>query len=148
MASFGKPISRKTADRLVTELVGRARDYNAEPGKPLFIDQLRIFGSYLDPNIDPLGDVDIELSYGWRSTDPQSRIDYTKSSGKHFADYMDELFWPEKELIQRLRNRSAVLNITTEDIDLLTARSSVAYSIDEDTTAISPPQNRRLIGRN
>ena len=114
MTSFGKAITKKTADRLVAELVTRAREYNADADKPLFIDALRVFGSYLDPDIDPLGDVDIELSHGWRSTDPQTLIDYTKASGKHFSDYMDELFWPEKELIQRLRNRSAALNITTE----------------------------------
>ncbi len=32
MASFGKPITRKTADRLVTEMLGRARAHNADPG--------------------------------------------------------------------------------------------------------------------
>jgi hypothetical protein len=59
MAGFGKPISRKTSDRLVSELLERARAYNANQGKPLFIDALRVFGSYLAPQINPLGDVDI-----------------------------------------------------------------------------------------
>jgi hypothetical protein len=57
MAGFGKPISRKTSGRLVSELLARA--YNANQGKPLFIDALRVFGSYLAPQINPLGDVDI-----------------------------------------------------------------------------------------
>lgn len=57
---------------------------------------------------------------------------------------MDELFWPEKELIQRLRNRSAAVNITTEDINLLAAASAVIYTIDEDETVIGRPQDRRL----
>jgi len=60
MASFGKPISRKTADRLMSELLERARAYNADPGRPMFIETLRVFGSYLSPEIDPLGDIDIE----------------------------------------------------------------------------------------
>ena len=38
--------------------------YNADPGKPMFINTLRLFGSYLSPEIDPIGDVDIELTYG------------------------------------------------------------------------------------
>lgn len=148
MASFGKPISRKTADSLVAAMVGRARAYNADPSKPLYIDKLRIFGSYLQTDIDPLGDVDIELSYGWRTANPKSITDYTKASGKNFSDYMDELFWPEKELLQHLRNRSTALNITLEDIDLLTPTSAVAYTIDDDTNALPPPHDRRLVGRN
>jgi hypothetical protein len=66
MASFGQRIRRTTADRLVTGLVDRARRYNADPAKPLYVERLRIFGSYLDPTVDPLGDIDIELSFGKR----------------------------------------------------------------------------------
>jgi predicted nucleotidyltransferase len=65
MASFGKPIRRRTADGLVAGMLGRAREYK----KPLYIERLRIFGSYLDPRIDPLGDVDVELSFGMRTRD-------------------------------------------------------------------------------
>jgi predicted nucleotidyltransferase len=46
-------------------MLGRAREYK----KPLYIERLRIFGSYLDPRIDPLGDVDVELSFGMRTRD-------------------------------------------------------------------------------
>jgi hypothetical protein len=48
MASFGKPIRRRTAERLVAGLLERARKYNADSDKPLYIERLRIFGSYLD----------------------------------------------------------------------------------------------------
>lgn len=37
MASFGKPISRKNADRLVAGLVDRAREYNSYDSKPLLV---------------------------------------------------------------------------------------------------------------
>lgn len=37
MASSGKPISRKTAERLISGLLERARAYNAVPRKPMFI---------------------------------------------------------------------------------------------------------------
>ena len=147
MASFGKPISRKTADRLVGGLVDHAREYNAEGHRPLYIDRIRIFGSYLQQDVDPLGDVDVELSYGRRITDPRAVREYTKASGRNFASYIDQLFWPQKELLQHLRNRSAALNITLEDIDLLTDTSEVVYSIDDDPGAAPPPQDRTLVGR-
>lgn len=70
MASFGKPISRNTADRLVVGLVERAAEYNAD----LFIERIRIFGSYLRPETDPLGDIDVELSYGRRTSKPSASM--------------------------------------------------------------------------
>ncbi|WP_253257475.1 hypothetical protein [Arthrobacter sp. Hiyo1] len=147
MAGFGKPISRKTAERLVGGLVDRAREYNADGRKPLYIERLRIFGSYLRQYVDPLGDVDAELSYGRRITDPRAVREYTRASGRNFASYIDQLFWPQKELLQHLRKRSAALNIMLEDIDLLTATSEVVYTIDDDPGAAPPPQDRALFGR-
>ncbi|WP_238703487.1 hypothetical protein [Arthrobacter sp. TS-15] len=87
MAGFGKPITRKTADRLVAGLLERARDYNADGGKPLFVERLRIFGSYLRPDVDPLGDVDVELIFGRRITEPKAIHDYMKASGRMFNSY-------------------------------------------------------------
>jgi len=92
MASFGKPISRKTADRLVSGLVDRAREYKADDGRPLFIAQIRIFGNYLQQDIDQLGDVDVELSSGRRITDPKAVGEYTKAIGGTFGSYIDQLF--------------------------------------------------------
>jgi hypothetical protein len=54
MASFGRPVTRKTADRLVAEVVDRARAYNSDPNNPCFVQRLRIFGRYLDRTVDPL----------------------------------------------------------------------------------------------
>lgn len=147
MASFGKPISRKTADRLVPGVLDRARAYNADPAKPLFIDTLKVFGSYLNPGIDPLGDVDMELTYGRRITDPKLVADYARASGRSFNTYVARLLWPYTELVQHLKNRSAFLSITTENIALLTDRSETIYSIDTDPDAVPPPYDRTLIGR-
>lgn len=147
MASFGKPVSRKTADRLVTGLVERAHAYNADPGKPLFINTLRVFGSYLSPGIDPLGDVDIELTYGRRITDRQALSDYTRATGRSFGTYFDQLMWPQTELVRHLKKRSAFINITLEDITRITGSVETIYCIDADTGAVPPPDDRSLIGR-
>ncbi|QOT19506.1 hypothetical protein [Paenarthrobacter sp. YJN-5] len=146
MASFGRPISRKTADRLVVELLGRARAYNADTSKPMFIDTLRVFGSYLDPEVDPVGDVDIELTYGRRITDQAALRAYTRASGRSFNTYMDELMWPSQELFLYLKKRSAFISITLEDITLLTANFRTIYRIDDDRQAVVPA-DRTLFGR-
>ncbi|SDQ54136.1 hypothetical protein SAMN04489738_1370 [Pseudarthrobacter chlorophenolicus] len=147
MAGFGKPISRKTADRLIADLLDRAGAYNADPARPLFINTLRVFGSYLDPQTDPFGDVDLELTYGRRITDPKLVADYARASGRSFTTYVDRLLWPHTELVQHLKNRSAFINITTEDITRLTDRSEAIYRVDDDPQAVPPPADRTLTGR-
>lgn len=139
MAGFGKPIRRKTAERLVAGMLKRAREYNADATKPLYVDRLRIFGSYLDPQIDPLGDVDVELSFGMRTRDHKTISAYTRASGKVFRSFMAEITWPQLELVQQLKNRSTAINITLENIDNITDRSVTIYSIVDDTAAVPPP---------
>lgn len=147
MASFGKPISRKTADRLVAELLERASNYNADPAKPLFINTLRVFGSYLTREVDPIGDIDLELTYGRRVTNHKTLSDYTQASGRSFGTYLNQLAWPQTELFLHLKKRSAFINITLEDITRITDRFETLYSIDDDPQAVPPPADRTLTGR-
>lgn len=147
MAGFGRPISRPIADRLLAGLLDRARAYNADPGKPMFIDALKVFGSYLSPGTDPIGDVDIELTYGRRITDQKVLAAYTRASGRSFGTYVDQVLWPSTELFMYLKNRSAFINITLEDIARLTDSYETIYTIDDDPTAVPTPADRTLIGR-
>jgi hypothetical protein len=96
--------------------VGRARKYNADPAKPLYVERLRIFGSYLDPAVDPVNDVDIELSFGKRIRDQEELSAYTRASGKIFRSFMAGLLWPQTELVQHLKTDpppSTMENTTT-----------------------------------
>jgi hypothetical protein len=139
MASFGKPINRRTAERLVAGMLDRAREYNSNAARPLYVERLRIFGSYLNPEVDPLGDVDVELSIGQRTRDQEKIHAYTRSSGRSFRSFWAEITWPQTELVQLLKNKSTALNITLENIDHITDRSQVVYAIDNDPDAVPPP---------
>ncbi|WP_248761227.1 hypothetical protein [Pseudarthrobacter sp. SSS035] len=55
------------------------------PPKPLYVERLRIFGSYLDPQIYALGDVDVELSFGMRTRDHKRISAYTRGSGRAYC---------------------------------------------------------------
>jgi hypothetical protein len=118
--------------------VERAHAYNGDPAKPLFIGTLRVFGSYLSPGVDPLGDVDIELTYGRRITDQKALSDYTKATGRSFGTYFDQLMWPQTELVRLLKKRSAFINITLEDITRISGTFDTIYSIDEDRARSRP----------
>ncbi|WP_426977337.1 hypothetical protein ACQCSU_21135 [Pseudarthrobacter sp. O4] len=135
MASFGRPIEGRTAQRLVAGMVERAREYNADAGKPLYVERLRLFGSCLIPAIDPPGD--LELTFGLRIPDQALIRAYTQSS--HSAHSWLELPGRKPELIQILRNRSAAINITLENIDHVTDCSRAVYDIQDEAGAVPPP---------
>jgi predicted nucleotidyltransferase len=137
--SFGRPITRKTADRLVREIVGRARAINADPTLLLSVNRLRVFGSYLREEVDPLGDVDVELVIARRLPANEyvtAARAYADASGRVFGNYTAYLGWPETELRMNLKNRSVALNITLEDVDELTDQVRTVYSIEDDREAL------------
>jgi predicted nucleotidyltransferase len=142
-ASFGKPISRATATRLLGQVIDRARAYNADPPRLLTVTEIVAFGSYLDPAVDPLGDLDLAVSTVRRDTDGQRYVDkvleYARTSGRSFSTFHDRLFWPARELRMILKNRSSALSITDEDVRKLTDRFEVVYAVGEDPDAIPPP---------
>ena len=147
MAGFGKPITRTTADRLLAGVLERAKSYNADPTKPLAIARLRVFGSYLDPQIDPLGDVDLELLVARRpGYDPFA---YGTASGRSFNTFMDHVLWADTEVARHLTNRSAAINITPENVDHIGAETRVIYAITDDPSARPlnfPPESANTAG--
>jgi predicted nucleotidyltransferase len=142
-ASFGKPVSRATATRLLGQVIDRARAYNADPARLLTITEIVVFGSYLDPAVDPLGDLDLAVATARRDTDGQRYVDkvleYARVSGRSFGAFPDRLFWPARELRMILRNRSPAISITDEDVRALTDRFEVVYAVGDDPDAIPPP---------
>lgn len=136
-ASFRRPITRATAERHVREVVERARAFNDDPGHLAEIVELVVFGSFLDPDVEALGDVDLAVSLRVKRPRGASRDDFTRSvldyadaSGRSFGSFVDRLHWPQNEAILVLKNRSPVISITTEDVQSLTDRRQVIYQID------------------
>jgi len=142
-ASFGKPISRATATRHLAQVIERARSYNADPGHLLSITEIAVFGSYLDPAADRLGDLDLAVTAVRRETDGDRYVDqvlaYARASGRSFSTFIEELLWPARELRMILKNRSPAISITNEDISKLTDRFEIVYTVGDDPGAIPPP---------
>jgi predicted nucleotidyltransferase len=142
-ASFGKPISRATATRLLGQVIERARAYNADPARLLTITEIVVFGSYFDPAVDPLGDLDLAVSTVRRDTDGQRYVnkvlEYAIASERSFGTFTERLFWPARELQMILKNRSPAISITDEDVRKLTERFEVVYVVADDPEAIPPP---------
>lgn len=130
-ATFSKPISREKATELLAGLVERADAFNNLPRKPLFIERVTVFGSYLDPEVQSLGDLDIHIEFAYRTpeaTEPEWMLDYAYASGRSFNTIVDALGWGEREATLYLRNKSQYISITTEDLTGLTDRTSTVFS--------------------
>ena len=144
-ASFGKPISRATAERHLAQVIERAATYNADPGYLLTVKQISVFGSYLDPDMDRLGDLDLAVTVVRRETHGERHVDrvleYARASGRRFGVFIEQLFWPSRELMMILKNRSPAISITNEDVSKLTDRFKIVYAVNDDPRAIQPPQD-------
>ena len=84
-----------------------------------------------------LGDLDLAVTFRSRipaTTAPaderQIRLSYAKASGRRINNLFDALSWPDNEALMILRNRSAVINLTDENVRTLTDRWEVVYSYD------------------
>jgi len=145
-ASFGKPISRATAMRLLGQVIERARACNADPARLLTVTEIVVFGSYLDPAADPLGDLDLAVSTVRRDTNGQRYVDkvleYARAGGRSFSAFHDWLFWPARELRMILKNQSAAISITDEDVRKLTMRFEIVYAVADDPRRSLHPQTR------
>jgi hypothetical protein len=136
-ASFGRPITRATAERHLTGVIDRAKIFNADGSHLIDIAELVVFGSYLDTDVHHLGDLDLGVSFRSRIPETTATVDpseillnYANASGRRFNTLLDALFWPEKEALLVLGNRSAFINITLENVRTLTDRWEVVYSYD------------------
>lgn len=141
-ASLTKPITRSTAERLLRGVIDRAASYNADPDRILAVTRLDVFGSYLDPEKDRLGDLDLGIEIVRRFDSDswtEMSLAYTAKSGRTFNRYTDRLFWPLHELLRYLKNRSSAIGFTDEDLALLTTCHERIYDIRKDPTTIQPP---------
>ncbi len=137
-ASLAKPIKRATAERQLSSVISRTKEYDADPSKLLSVESLFVFGSYLDPEANELGDVDLAIRILRRHPIDQHkalREQMVRESGRRFSSYLEELFWPSRELILILKARTPTINITGEDVALLTSRFDLVYSLADDTDA-------------
>ena len=122
MASFLKPITRARAETLLEGVLTRAEAYNADKRKLFKIGRIQVFGSYLNPSVSHLGDLDLNVEVVGRKGDPapDELLDYSEASGKNFATYVDWLMWPHREALSILRNRNGYINVHEEDISSYT----------------------------
>src|SRR6185312_6088496 len=104
LASAAKRITRKTADRTVTEFMSRVNLANAREDFLFWITSVVVYGSYLT-DIERLGDVDFGIELTWREPDENKhhtliwdRVHIARSAGRQFANITEEVSWCQEEI--------------------------------------------------
>lgn len=134
MASFLKPISRTRADTLLAGVLQRVAAYNEDDTKPYVITEIAVFGSYVRPEVEKLGDLDLAVSSAPRqpgSDSTEVKLAFAGASGRRFRTFIDRLFWAREDLLRTLRARSGYIKVHTEDISRFTDESRIVYSSAE-----------------
>lgn len=127
-AKAGKPITRRTADRLIEEFIMRVNEINACDDYAYRVVQVVIFGSYLGDS-PTLGDVDLSIELSQRYDDPQgherhrkARIEHALQQGRNFPTFVHQLSWPEQEVWHILKGRSRGLSLHDEKHERVLSR--------------------------
>ena len=114
-----RPITRATANRVLRELIARATSLNADASYGFRVDALIVFGSYLDPTRDQLGDVDVAYVMSSRhppgskeSKEADRRAhERARDACRRLASIFEQVYWPEHEFLLALKSRTAGLSL-------------------------------------
>ena len=122
IAKFIKPISRKKAQTVLADFLDRVAEVNMpESGWLHGVAKVELYGSFADPLIDPVGDVDLQVFTfrRWKG-DTQEMWDqlnaFIERRGANPRSFMEGLTYPERSFQSYLKGRSHVLSIAW-DVD-------------------------------
>lgn len=115
-ASARKPISRKTAEKIVAQFLGRVKDVNNND-YAYYVTKVIIFGSYLS-NSSTLGDVDFAIDLEFRTEDIKIRREFllkraqiAREQGKSFRNFSEEIGWAQTEILRILKAHSSSISL-------------------------------------
>ena len=127
-----KRFPREKAEPSLARIIANAEAINADDDYMYFVDELRVFGSYLDPGQHDLGDIDVAVKLGRR---PQYEKDWAsacfgraRESGRRLS-ILGQLTYPDQEVLSALRRGTRYVQfITADTLDRLQTRSRVLYT--------------------
>lgn len=116
-ATAARPITRARADQLLREVAARMAAVEAEPFA-FRVSRGFVFGSYLDPLAERLGDLDVAVELLPRILDPdarwkfkEGRIRLAQHEGRRFGNISEMYDWPWREVMLFLRARRRALSL-------------------------------------
>ena len=117
IAKAGKPVSRQSAERTLREFLNRVRSVNQRRELAYVVESVVVFGSYLSDK-NQLNDLDIAVELKAREADEVAQEKLRKESlarafesGRRFGNIVEEVYWPDREVLLILKNRSRTISL-------------------------------------
>lgn len=132
---FIKRINKVKADKIFNEFMKRVSEINEDESFIYRVSKLCLFGSYLNPEAEDYGDIDIAYELEHKISDDkrfseasQKIIANAKADGKVFSSILDEICYPEDLVLRYLKNRSPYISLhRIKDIETLSAPHKQIY---------------------
>jgi len=120
LASAAKPITRKTADRILEEFLDRVKNINSDSYFLYKVSKVDIFGSYLTDK-EKISDIDISVEIQpkynteeqWEKDEARRQEAYDKEI--KFPNFVEQLYWPMTEVLKKLKNHSRAISLHNGD---------------------------------
>ena len=148
-ATAAKPISRRTAERVLRQFMDRVNAVNASKEYAFRVKSVVLFGSMLS-YADRLGDVDVAIDLQRRISDSAKfrqqcdrRRHLAEERGRAFSTAIDWATWPKTEVVLQLKARSRSLSL--HGFDQLMEMENLRYRIlvgDAGSVASQIPSGR------
>lgn len=132
---FVKRIDKAKADKIFNGFMKRVAEINEDESYIYSVSKLCLFGSYLNPEAEDYGDIDIacelehKISDDKRFSEASQRIIANAiADGKVFSSVLDEVCYPEDLVLRHLKNRSPYISLhRMKDIETLSAPHKQIY---------------------
>jgi len=112
------PMSKEKADKIFNDFMKRVEEINNNDYYLHKVEKLYLFGSYLNTDNIDFGDIDIAFALNRKIEDIEEfektnerRIQEVKKQGKVFTTFVDEFWYPETEVILKLKNRCQYISL-------------------------------------
>jgi predicted nucleotidyltransferase len=134
LSSAAKPISRATAEKKLKEFLERVVEVRISKYYLYKVTKVVVFGSYLTAK-EKLNDIDISISLAPKEKNVEKmrklaerRINEAFSQGKVFSNFVEQISWPQHEVIKFLKGRSRSIGLHQDEGVLKQCEHKVIYT--------------------
>jgi len=116
------PLNKTMADKFFNEFMQRIEEVNNNDYYLYKVEKALLFGSYSNSDNTDFGDIDIAVELKRKIDDfdeynkaMEKRIQELEQNGKQFNTPIEQLFYPEKEVMLKLKNKCRYLSLQKID---------------------------------
>jgi hypothetical protein len=133
-ATGAKPLLRASADQRLTEFLARIDEVAKNPQFLYRVSTAILFGSYLTSK-ERINDIDLYLNLVPKEKDrekrdrlEQRRTEEAVRQGRTFNTFIDQISWPQTDVLKYLKARSRSISLHTDDRILKYGKSKAIYT--------------------